>query len=542
MPVKKINISLRCFFLNLIVIAVWFAGCRDKTQKISRKETVTRNWDQTIKGNFSEQKDLLLDSARIAIFLEKYPVFNTDTSGIREFYQERKYAYAWFEGDTLIEQAGNLINRVTNIGAEGISKSIPYRKQLDSLRQEVSVGKKVADPELELMLTAQYFVFSRYAWDGADPDISKKASWFLPRKKVSYQAYLDSMLRKPADEFFTGGPVYRQYNLLRSYLSKYRDLNAREDWTKLAAEDLVKPGSNADLVKKVRQRLFLLGDFKGDTTGTLYDDTLLLAVKQFQERHGLENNGTIGKQTLYELNVSPAVRISQLLVNMERSRWMPVSLEGDYLGVNIPEYKLHVYHADSLLWSTNVVVGQTMHQTSVFYGEVQYIVFSPYWNVPPGILRQEVIPAMKRDPNYLRKHNMEKTGIEGGLPVIRQKPGPENSLGLVKFMFPNSYNIYLHDTPSKSLFGESSRAFSHGCIRVSNPARLASFLLKDTVQWSDDKISAAMHAGKERYVTLKKRVPVFIAYFTAFVDRDGRLNFRKDIYKLDQRLSNLLYL
>ncbi|RYD91632.1 MAG: murein L,D-transpeptidase, partial [Sphingobacteriales bacterium] len=233
-------------------------------------------------------------------------------------------------------------------------------------------------------------------------------------------------------------------------------------------------------------------------------------------------------------------RIRQLVVNMERSRWLPVSLEGDYLAVNIPEYKLHVYHADSLLWSCNVVVGQDVHKTVIFYGEVKYVVFSPYWNVPPGILNKEVIPGMKRDPNYLSKHRMELTGYSGGLPVVRQKPGAANSLGLVKFLFPNSYNIYLHDTPSKSLFGETARAFSHGCIRVAEPAKLADFLLKDRAEWDTLKIDRAMHAGKEQYVTLKKTVPVFIAYFTAFIDREGRVNFRKDIYQRDEKLAGMI--
>jgi len=147
---------------------------------------------------------------------------------------------------------------------------------------------------------------------------------------------------------------------------------------------------------------------------------------------------------------------------------------------------------------------------------------------------------MKRNGNYLRDHNMEVTGYRNGLPVIRQKPGANNSLGLVKFLFPNSYNIYLHDTPSKSLFGETSRAFSHGCIRIAEPAKLASFLLKNDTNWTNAKIDQNMHEGKERYVTLKERVPVFIAYFTAFADRAGHLNFRKDIYNLDKRLVRIL--
>ncbi|WP_345949350.1 L,D-transpeptidase family protein [Mucilaginibacter sp. PAMB04274] len=240
------------------------------------------------------------------------------------------------------------------------------------------------------------------------------------------------------------------------------------------------------------------------------------------------------------MNIPLNKRIEQLMINMERCRWLPSGLDGDYLGVNVPEFKLHVYHADSLLWSCNVVVGQTVHQTTLFYGEVKYVVFSPYWNIPPGILKNEVIPGMKADENYLSKHNMEVTGYQSGVPAVRQRPGPANSLGLVKFLFPNNYNIYLHDTPSKSLFGENSRAFSHGCIRVGEPARLANFLLKNDPAWNESKIDRAMHAGKEQYVTLNTKIPVFITYLTAFVDRQGKLNFRDDIYRLDGKLTKML--
>jgi murein L,D-transpeptidase YcbB/YkuD len=176
----------------------------------------------------------------------------------------------------------------------------------------------------------------------------------------------------------------------------------------------------------------------------------------------------------------------------------------------------------------------------IFYGQMQYVVFSPYWNLPESIVRNEVLPALRHNRNYINEHNLIITGKENGLPVIKQKPGPANSLGLVKFLFPNSYSIYLHDTPSRSLFGESSRAFSHGCIRVGEPAKLASFLLKYDTTWTAARIKKAMHLGKEQTITLKQKVPVFIAYFTAFTDRDNKLNFRKDIYGRDEQLASMI--
>jgi murein L,D-transpeptidase YcbB/YkuD len=331
---------------------------------------------------------------------------------------------------------------------------------------------------------------------------------------------LDSLLKTPIKQL-TSEPVYRQYELLRTYLKKYRDLDSTDQWMPITiTAKSVKLGDSSTTIVLVKKRLYKLGDYKGDTVTNVFTAELLSGVKQFQARHGLSVNGLVNKETINEMNTPLKSRIQQILVNMERSRWLPASMKGNYLGVNIPEFKLHVYNNDSLLWSCNVVVGKSVNQTTVFYGEVK--------------------PGMRKNANYISKHNMQITGYVNGLPSVRQKPGPENSLGLVKFLFPNSYSIYLHDTPSKSLFGESSRAFSHGCIRVMEPVKLANFLLQQRKEWTPQKIDAAMHSGKEQYVTLDNKIPVFIAYLTAFVDRDGQINFRKDIYNLDGRLADML--
>ena len=394
---------------------------------------------------------------------------------------------------------------------------------------------------MELMLTSQYFAFSGLAWEGMSTSASDSSQWYLPRKKIAYDQYLDSLLKSPAKKFSANEPVYRQYELLRSFLKKYRLLAASDEWKPIDPKNaMLKAGNTSAALKEIKIRLSRLEDFHGDTFNDSYDDDLVKAVKQFQYRNGLDTSGLLTKETIKAINIPLKLRIKQILVNMERSRWLPVSLKGDYLAVNIPEFKLHVYHSDSLLWSCNVVVGQAIHQTSIFYGEVRYVVFSPYWNIPQSIVRNELVPGIKKDHDYIVTHQMEITGYSEGLPIIRQKPGPMNSLGLVKFLFPNSYNIYLHDTPTKSLFGETSRAFSHGCIRVMEPVKLAGFLLKNNEVWNARKIDRAMNSGKEQYVTIQHKVPVFIAYFTAFTDRNGLLNFRKDIYNLDDRLANMI--
>ena len=236
------------------------------------------------------------------------------------------------------------------------------------------------------------------------------------------------------------------------------------------------------------------------------------------------------------MNTPIQKRIEQLIVNMERARWVPAKPASNFLLVNIPQFKLSVFENDTLAWDMNVVVGKEVHKTVIFSGDLKYVVFSPYWNVPPGIMKNEILPALKRNPDYLKKHNMEWNGNQ-----VRQRPGPSNSLGLVKFLFPNSYNIYLHDSPSKPLFKEEKRAFSHGCIRVSEPRRLALYLLRKDNRWTPEKVDAAMTSGKEQYVTLKETVPVNIVYFTAWVDSKGRLNFRDDVYKRDARLMETIF-
>jgi murein L,D-transpeptidase YcbB/YkuD len=536
------------FILLILLCTTTLFSCKQYSKhKISRadsvKKKIVKEWNKTIPGNFSDQTSAVFDSSQIITFLKKYPAFDAYAKDINLFYSKRKFAYAWYAKGILIEQAGNLSDRLNNLQNEGIYKAIPYPKLLDSLIFEAHPKTKQAKTNIttELMLTAQYFVFSKLVFQGMSDSVTRAINWYLPRKKVSYNDYLDSLLKKPGKPGSTlSEPVYRQYDLLKGFLAKYHRLDTTEKWLPIVPGKKLKPGDSSEVISLIKKRLYKLEDFKGDTLNNVYDDELKEAFKQFQLRHGLSADGVAGVGTIAELNVPLKTRIQQIMVNMERCRWLPVNLTTDYLAVNIPEFKLHVYHADSLLWSCNVVVGQKVHQTVIFYGVMQFVVFSPYWNVPESIVRNEVLPAMRNNPNYVNEHNMIITGKENGLPVIKQKPGPANSLGLVKFLFPNDFSIYLHDTPSKSLFGESSRAFSHGCIRVGEPAKLASFLLKYDTTWTAARISKAMHAGKEQQITLKQKIPVFIAYFTAFTDRNNKLNFRKDIYNRDEQLASMI--
>jgi murein L,D-transpeptidase YcbB/YkuD len=226
---------------------------------------------------------------------------------------------------------------------------------------------------------------------------------------------------------------------------------------------------------------------------------------------------------------------------MNRIPWIPVQQQTKLIQVNIPDYMLHVYEDSGEVFHSKVIVGKEGTNTMMFSGNMNQIVFNPHWNIPESIVQNEIMPAMKKDPNYLKKNNMEIVQQNDSLPVIRQLPGQQNALGKIKFLFPNSYEIYLHDSPQKELFNQKNRAFSHGCIRVAEAQKLAEYLLKNNPEWTPDKIRQAMNSGKEQTVALKEQVPVSISYLTAWVDKNGQVNFRNDIYGHDAKTASKMF-
>jgi murein L,D-transpeptidase YcbB/YkuD len=279
----------------------------------------------------------------------------------------------------------------------------------------------------------------------------------------------------------------------------------------------------------------------GDTTD-VFNNELENAVKAFQTSRGLTANGVVTPSLVKEMNVSALKRVEQLIINMGRMRWILNNTDGQLLMVNIPEFVLHVFEGKNKVFDMNVVVGKEGHNTTNFTGNLNQVVFSPYWNITSNIVRDEILPAMAKDPGYLERNNMEEVGSPvDGIPTIRQLPGPKNSLGKVKFLFPNSFDIYFHDTPAKSLFNSDRRAYSHGCIRLSDPFKMASYVLKDQKEWTPEKIDEAMNSGVEQFVKVKKPIPVLITYYTAWVDESGVLNFRDDIYKHDATLVQKMF-
>jgi L,D-transpeptidase YcbB len=495
--------------------------------------------DPSIPGNFSTQRDLHFDSDEIGRFLADFPRFNDHRSELMKFYANRKFAYAWFDRSGLIEPSMDLYYRILNISDEGLPIDIPYLEEYRQMIEGDSTRDpaRLAEPRKEIMISAQYFHYAREAWSGLPASASRAEAWYIPRKRQQYETLLDSVVSDPGNGRSFIEPLPAQYGLLKKHLKKYRMMEQKKIWEPIRADrKKYVLGDTGLAVTRIRKKLYQTGDLEYDNGSHIFDQGLIDAVKRFQFRYGMKEDGVVGANVIKEMDKPLSIRIRQILVNMERTRWMGSDPKGDHLMVNIPQFQLMVYEQDTLSWSCKVVVGKEANQTAIFQGSLKYIVFSPYWNVPPGIMTKEILPELRKNPNYLERLDMEWHG-DG----IRQRPGPSNALGRVKFLFPNSFNMYLHDTPAKSMFELDKRAFSHGCIRVSEPRRLAIHLLKGDPVWTTSRIDSAMNSRQEKYVTLKHPVPVSIVYFTAWADDRGRIHFRDDIYDRDQRLMDMIF-
>ena len=334
-------------------------------------------------------------------------------------------------------------------------------------------------------------------------------------------------------------PGNPQYEKLQDAMQRLYEIQKKGGWSRIIpTQKYYLKGQSSPTITQIKQRLRISGDFKSDDTSPVFTDELVTAVQKAQKRFGFKQNGVVDALLIKQLNVPVEDRIEQLRLNMERFKNTPAENDGTRLVVNIPEYKLHVYEGAREVFTMDIVVGSEDHKTVTFDDEMTNIVFSPYWNVPPSIVENEILPAMNEDKNYLRNHGYEIMGYEDGLPVIRQKPGPNNSLGQVKFVFPNEHGIYFHDTPAKGLFQYPKRTFSHGCIRLADPAKLAHYLLRNTPGWSEEKIRTAMKSGKEQSVKLPHPVAVSLSYYTAWVDDHNELQLRQDIYGIDREATS----
>ena len=500
----------------------------------------------------------------------RWPNFSDYRNSIQEFYGPTGFTPAWLQGSQPLPQALLLIELFRDAGKKGLDP-----EDYDGSRWEQRIGALqgsaggAAVARFDVALTV---CTMRYVSDLRIGRINPQHFQFgldVEHKKYDLAQFLrdriltTSNLQPVFDEV---EPPFAGYRRTEQALARYIELARTDDGEKLpAVTKPIEPGQSYLGVPRLIRLLRLVGDLPaianlpGDAQ--TYDSQLVEAVKHFQRRHGLDADGRVGSSTIKQMNVPMQDRVRQLQLTLERWRWLPVEFSAPPIVVNIPDFRLRALdEKNNVVMNMRVVVGKAMRtQTPVFTREMTYVVLRPYWNVPPSILRGEIVPAIQRDRGYIARKNYEVTTQDGkvvtsgeisdevlaqlraGRLAVRQKPGPSNALGLVKLIFPNEHNVYLHSTPSQNAFSRSRRDFSHGCIRVEKPAELAAWVLRNNPDWTLEKVQQSMQSGKDDVtVNLVKRVPVFIVYGTALAYENGEVHFTDDIYGHDAKLAAAL--
>jgi murein L,D-transpeptidase YcbB/YkuD len=526
-----------------------------------------------------------LDSMYVIRAMRANAAFKTQERWARKFYRERQFRLGWFKDHKLVPQAQTLLTVVAKAKDDGLN---PYKYQDKDLPKLLAEFKTVQDTtrrnalerQIDVALSGTYFTWASDYYRGvANPRDTKNEAWKVKRNKIKLDRALLTILRErestyPYNNF---APLHPEYNNLKKALALLRARQQAGGWPVLPATTDLRPGQVTPLVGLLRQRLLgnetagpaapatapgqalpVVNKEPAPTAAEAYSPELVNAVKSFQRDAGLLPTGIVSGETLRQLNVPLATRINQVILNMERWRWLPKKFEPNYLLVNIPEYRLHVYEQGKEALTMRVIVGKTLNATPVFSDKLEYVVLSPYWNVPFSIIEKEMRPRLVANPRAtLDRLDMEVVKGYGRRATVidpttvdwanvtpatfkytlRRRPGPKNDLGEVKFIFPNSNDIYLHDTPHGELFSQTARNFSHGCVRVEEPVKLATYLLRDYPQWSQPAIEDTIAQRREKYITLKEKLPVYLVYLTAWADANGHVHFRNDIYGHDKMLA-----
>jgi len=473
------------------------------------------------------------------------------TTLIPALYQHRGYELAWT--DAMKRELLDHVLRSVDYGLD------PVDFHAARLGSRINPGSRDSDPSFrahtEILFTdalARLAVTLKYGKldpSGLDPAWNFSRSLEMKDPVGGINAVLTSGSITPfLDSMDPKSPLY---DWLRQALVTYRGIMGRGGWPTVPKGPVLELESVGQRVVTLRQRLRISGDLTAvdPADPAVLDSDLESAVKRFQVRHGIDADGRVGPRSLEELNIPVEDRINQIRATLERVRWVFRDITGDHIVVDLAGFQLYLFQGGEQTWKTRVQVGKPFHATPVFKDTVRYLEFNPTWTIPPGITRNETLPAIRRDPSYLSRNNMivvTNNGIkvdpstidwaataQKGFPyMIRQEPGPGNALGRVKFMFPNPYMVYLHDTPSKGLFARSERAFSHGCIRTQNPFELAELLVADQ-GWDRARIDQVLASMKTTRVNLENPMPVLLLYWTAEADAEGTVHFRKDFYGRD---------
>ncbi len=499
-----------------------------------------------------------------------------DAEALREGYAARDYRSIWLDAEGLTPHGEALLRALDAADEDGLNPS-DYGAEARRAVRAAEIAAPPALARLELHLSGALLAYLSDLKIGRVDPASLGEEHDITRKSVDPLALLLGAIAAPslADYVATQRPQTLAYAQLRQALRDHRWLATIQADILVPEGPTLRPGDEDPRVPLLRQRLAQLkqvasplpGAISGfshalvpaayvPVPGELYDPALEQTVMDFQRRHGLEVDGAVGRKTLAALNVTLADRTAQILVNLERLRWQADELGETHVSVNLPDYRMRVVSQGAVLHEARVIIGTPKNRTPLFSDQITYLEFNPFWNVPRSIVGEEILPQLREDPGYLAANNYKLLSDWGGDPSVldpfgiswdqitlkgfpfrvRQEPGPDNALGLVKFMFPNHHSVYMHDTPAKSLFGKTRRTFSHGCIRVQHPEQFAQVLLG----WTDEEVQAAMETPERRIVSLAEPVPVHLTYYTAWLADDGTLQFREDPYGNDPLLAQAL--
>lgn len=486
---------------------------------------------RTVRGGIPQPPSTPIEA--VVRTLVRYPERTHDdvlANTVGRFYADQMFGFAWVDERGFTPAAVKLQQAIATAAEHGLDPRTYPLPRLDSLTPSAR-----ARADVQLSLTALRFA-QDLGWGLVRPgDVHRDHAY--PRRAFAGDSLLHAWFDAPdaGAALLAVTPSSPGYQRLREALRQLRGAAARGDWQPMSAGPTLRPGSEGARVRELRARLVERGDL--DTrhvSSDVFDDTLGAAVARFQERHGLAIDSVFGPATRAALNVPLATRLQQIALGMERVRWLPRIERGRWITVNLADQFAFLLEDGRPLLSTRVVIGDLENTTPMFVDTLTNIVLNPAWNVPPSIVQKEILPKLRRDPQYLERNHMVRIGGD-----IQQLPGPWNALGQIAFMFPNRFNVYMHDTPAKELFAVTGRTFSHGCIRVQRPHDLAMALLEPD-GWTRARLDSVIATGARTVVWLRRPVPVRITYATAFVDDDGVLQFRRDVYGRDALLQRAI--
>jgi murein L,D-transpeptidase YcbB/YkuD len=530
-------------------------------REVSSEQSVLKIEPELVK----QHVQTLLDTIRLQKYMPDKDLRRYLHSELENFYKARDYQLAWYTPLHPRSQTDSIIAAINRALEEGMD---PVHYNMEEVEQRIKrmYNRQVTTQQLselvklDFLTTSSALTYASHLFSGKIDPTELNSRWKSSARQMDLAGFLNASVEENSllQSLKSLNPVHDQYKRLKEALVHYRTLQQEGGWPKIPEDRTLQYGDTAEAVVLLRQRLAATGDLQASEVHSawmnVFDTNLQLAVEHFQQRNGLQVDGIAGPATFGELNVPVEDRVAQIEVNLERMRWLPDGFGDKYIKVNIPEFKLRVFEQGKEVIDMKIVVGKEYYSTPIFSDTMHYIEFSPTWTLPLSIAGRDILPKLKKDPGYLARNNYRiyDSWTSNAEPIdpytvdwssiaekdfkykVVQAPGPHNSLGLVKFMFPNKMSIYMHDTPAEYLFDRNMRGYSSGCIRLEKPVELAAYLLKDR-NISQSDILSYMHLDEPYALSVAdQNVHIEIIYRTAWVDDGGVVNFRNDIYGYDQ--------